>query len=63
MRVFRFSDIVYNEQALAVSCEYLGDDRSPTLVTCQLALPAYLPAWLPACLSSSRAPAERATKG
>ena len=28
-----FRDIVYNEQALAVSCEYLGDDHRPTLVT------------------------------
>ena len=29
----RFRDIVYNEQALAVSCEYLGDKQKPTLVT------------------------------
>jgi hypothetical protein len=47
VRVFRFSDIVYNEQALAVSCEYLGDDRNPTLVTCKPALPASLAACLP----------------
>jgi hypothetical protein len=28
-----FRDIIYNEQALAVSCEYLGDGRRPTLTT------------------------------
>ena len=29
----RYRDIVYNEQALAVSCAYLGDQHRPTLVT------------------------------
>ena len=28
-----YRDIVYNEQALAVSCAYLGDESEPTLVT------------------------------
>jgi hypothetical protein len=29
-----FREIVYNELAIAVSCEYLGDENEPTLTTC-----------------------------